>query len=43
MLPLETKESGSKTLPHSDLRCGGVSVSRGGIMQEEKAFGETKT
>ena len=24
MLPLETKQSGGKTLPHSDLRGGGV-------------------
>ena len=35
MLPLETKQSGGKILPHSDLR-GGGSVSRGGIMQQEK-------
>ena len=31
MLPLETKQSGGKLLPHSDLRGG--SVSRGGIAQ----------
>jgi hypothetical protein len=36
MLPLETKESGGKTLPHSVLRGEGGSVSRGGIMQQEK-------
>jgi hypothetical protein len=32
MLPLETKESGGKILPHSVLRGGRGSVSRGGIM-----------
>jgi len=42
MLPLETKQSGGKLLPHSDLR-GGGSVSRGGITQQagtskEKGF-----
>jgi len=31
MLPLETKHSGGKLLPHSDLRGGGVS--RGSIAQ----------
>jgi len=31
MLPLETKQSGGKLLPHSDLRGG--SVSRGSIAQ----------
>jgi hypothetical protein len=31
MLPLETKQSGGKLLPHSDLRVG--SVSRGSITQ----------
>ena len=36
MLPLETKQSGGKTLPHSDLRGG--SVSRGGITQQEKKW-----
>ena len=35
MLPLETKQSGGKILPHSDLQ-GGGSVSRGGITQQEK-------
>ena len=34
MLPLETKQSGGKLLPHSDLRGG--SVSRGSITQQEK-------
>jgi hypothetical protein len=34
MNPLEAKESGGKLLLHSVLRGG--SVSRGGIMQEEK-------
>jgi hypothetical protein len=34
MIPLETKESGGKLLPHSVLRGG--NVSRGGIMQQEK-------
>ena len=33
MLPLETKQSGGKILPHSDLP-GGGSVSRGGITQQ---------
>jgi hypothetical protein len=33
MLPLETKQSGGKLLPHSDLRRGG-SVSRGGVTQQ---------
>ena len=33
MLPLETKQSGGKTLPHSDLP-GGGDVSRGGITQQ---------
>jgi hypothetical protein len=33
MLPLETKLSGGKLLPHSDLRGGGGSVSRGSITQ----------
>ena len=37
MLPLETKQSGDKILPHSDLRGG--SVSRGGIMQQKKEKG----
>jgi len=32
MLPLETKQSGGKLLPHSDLQ--GVSVSRGGTTQQ---------
>jgi len=37
MLPLETKQSGGKLLPHSDLRGGeGGGVSRGGITQQEK-------
>jgi hypothetical protein len=31
MLPLETKQSGGKLLPHSDL--GGLGVSRGSITQ----------
>ena len=31
MLSLETKQSGGKLLPHSDLR-GGADVSRGGII-----------
>jgi len=35
MLPLETKQSGGKLLPHSDLR-GRGGVSRGGITQQEK-------
>ena len=34
MLPLETKQSGDKLLPHSDLR--GRSVSRGNIAQNTK-------
>ena len=34
MLPLETKQSGGKLLPHSDLRGG--SVSKGSITQQEK-------
>ena len=33
MLPLETKLSGGKLLPHSDLRGGVGSVSRGNVMQ----------
>ena len=37
MLPLETKQSGGKLLPHSDLREGG-SVSRGSITQQEKGL-----
>ena len=37
MLPLETKQSGDKLLPHSDLREGG-SVSRGSITQQEKGY-----
>src|SRR5215469_944672 len=36
MLPLETKQSGGKTLPHSDLRGG--SVSRRSITQQEKGL-----
>ena len=36
MLPLETKQSGGKILPHSDLRGG---VPRGGITQQEKEKG----
>ena len=36
MLPLETKQSGSKLLHHSDLR--GWSVSRGNITQQEKGL-----
>jgi len=35
MLALETKQSGGKLLPHSDLR-GGGGVSRGSIAQEAK-------
>jgi len=35
MLALETKESGGKIFPHSDLR-GGGSVSRGSIAQQAK-------
>jgi len=35
MLALETKQSGGKLLPHSDLR-GRVSVSRGNIAQHSK-------
>ena len=35
MLALETKQSGGKLLPHSDLR-GGGSVSRGNIAQRTK-------
>ena len=40
MLPLETKRSGGKLLPHADLR-GGGSVSRGSITQQatEKGLG----
>ena len=34
LLPLDTKQSGGKLLPHSDLRGG--SISRGGITQQEK-------
>ena len=34
MLRLETKKSGGKILPHSDLRGG--DVSRGGIMHQAK-------
>jgi hypothetical protein len=34
MLPLETKQSGGKLLPHSDLR-GGESVSTGSITQQK--------
>jgi hypothetical protein len=36
MLPLETKQSGDKLLPHLDLRGGGGegSVSRGNIQQQ---------
>ena len=34
MFPLETKQSGGKLLPHSDLRGG--SVSRGSITQPQK-------
>ena len=34
MLPLETKQSGGKLLPHSDLRRG--SVSRGNIAQNRR-------
>ena len=34
MLPLETKQSGGKLLPHSDLRGG--SISRGNIAQNTK-------
>jgi len=34
MLPLETKQSGGKLLPHSDLWGGGV-FSRGSITQQE--------
>ena len=33
MLPLETKQSGGKLLPHSDVR-GRGSVSRGGITRQ---------
>ena len=33
MIPLETKQSGGKLLPHSDLQ---VSVSRGSIVQHTK-------
>ena len=36
MLPLETKQSEGKILPHSDLRGGGGGVSRGGLTQQEK-------
>jgi len=35
MLPLETKQSGGKLLPHSDLR-GGGDVSRRNIAQHTK-------
>ena len=38
MLPLETKQSRGKILPHSDLGEVG-SVSRGGITQQEKEKG----
>jgi hypothetical protein len=38
MLPLETKQSGGKLLPHSDLP-EGRSVSRGGITQHAKERG----
>jgi len=37
MLPLETKQSGGKLLPHSDLRGG--SVSRGSTTQQETEKG----
>ena len=37
MLPLETKQSGGKLLPQSDLRGG--SVSRGNVMQELRQEG----
>jgi len=36
MLALETKQSGGKLLPQSDLRGGGGSVSRGSIAQHAK-------
>ena len=40
MLPLETKQSGGKIFPHSDLGVrGGGGVSRGGITQQEKEKG----
>ena len=35
LIPLETKQSGGKILPHSDLR-GGGSISRGSITQQVK-------
>ena len=38
MLPLETKQSGGKLLPHSDLR-GVGGVSRGSITQQAKENG----
>jgi len=38
MLPLETKQSGGKLLPHPDL-WGGGSVSRGGTTQQETEKG----
>ena len=38
MLHLETKQSGGKILPHSDLR-GVGSVFRGGFTQQEKEEG----
>ena len=39
MLPLETKQSGGKILPHSELLGGGGSVSRGGIKHQAKEKG----
>jgi hypothetical protein len=36
MLRLETKQSGGKLLPHSDLRREGGSVSMGGITQQKE-------
>jgi hypothetical protein len=41
MLPLETKQSGRKLLPHSDLRGGGGGVSGGSITLQAKEKGHS--
>jgi hypothetical protein len=38
MLPLETKQSGGKLLPHSILRGGGGSVPGGSTTQQAKEY-----
>jgi len=38
MIPLDTKQSGGKLLPHLDLRGGGGGVSRGIFAQHTKRY-----